>query len=270
MPSGLRGGGTLGPRPRTTPNHRTLVSHLGQLRQSPVISLDTQLPLPSRKYLSCRSLDVGTFDAAQNGPHDERGWLGTTRSCQERQAMTESQAVSESPLPRPVPVGEAREGLWAIVLARGEGVRLRPLTRRLYAEERPKQYAVLTGSRSLLPQTLDRAALAIPPERTVVVTLAEHARYLTEEFRDSRAPHVLAQPRNRGTAAGILLPAHWIHARDPKATVVVFPSDHFILEEAAFMRHVAEGAAFVQRCPEWVVLLGAQPTEAETEYGWIE
>src|SRR6266508_4120250 len=93
MPSGLRGGGTLGPRPRTTPNHRTLVSHLGQLRQSPVISLDTQLPLPSRKYLSCRSLDVGTFDAAQNGPHDERGWLGTTRSCQERQAMTESQAV---------------------------------------------------------------------------------------------------------------------------------------------------------------------------------
>lgn len=68
--------------------------------------------------------------------------------------MAESEAVLESPLPRPVPLGKTPEGLWAIVLAGGEGVRLRPLTRRLYAEERPKQYAILTGSRSLLRQTL--------------------------------------------------------------------------------------------------------------------
>ena len=33
---------------------------------------------------------------------------------------------------------------------------------------------------------------------------------------------------------------------------------------------VEEAAAFVGRHPGWIVLLGAPPTEPETEYGWIE
>ncbi len=36
------------------------------------------------------------------------------------------------------------------------------------------------------------------------------------------------------------------------------------------MGHVASVARFVRRHPEWMTLLGAQPTEPETEYGWIE
>jgi hypothetical protein len=45
-----------------------------------------------------------------------------------------------------LPEPERESNLWAIVLAGGEGRRLRALTRCLYGEERPKQYAVLTGS----------------------------------------------------------------------------------------------------------------------------
>jgi mannose-1-phosphate guanylyltransferase len=171
----------------------------------------------------------------------------------------------------PVTAGPRREGdLWAIVLAGGEGVRLRSRTRELYGEERPKQYAVLTGSESLLRQTLDRVGLVIPPRRTVIVTLASHERYLAAELTGLVDLHVLPQPVDRGTAAGVLLPAHWIRARDPQATIVVFPSDHFILEEAIFMRHVAEAARYVRAHPEWLLLLGAQPTEPESDYGWIE
>ena len=161
-------------------------------------------------------------------------------------------------------------GLWAVVLAGGEGIRLRSVTRRLYGEDRPKQYAALVGARSLLRQTLDRVGLLIPPERTVVVTLASHARYVESELRGSQRPHVLAQPYDRGTAAGVLLPAHWIRSRDADATVVVFPSDHFILEESAFMCHVAEIARAARYRPEPMILLGVEPTEPEWEYGWIE
>ena len=160
--------------------------------------------------------------------------------------------------------------LWAVVLAGGEGVRLRPLIRRVCGDERPKQYAPLIGSQSLLRRTLDRVALVVPPERTLVVTVRGHAKYIAEELHGPSAPHVLVQPENRGTAAGILFPAHWIQWRDPAATVAVFPSDHFVLEEEVFTGHVREIANAIRTRPEWIVLLGARPTEADTEYGWIE
>jgi len=100
--------------------------------------------------------------------------------------------------------------------------------------------------------------------------MASHARYLEAELAGFPKVHVLPQPSDRGTAAGVLLPAHRICARNPQATVVVFPADHFILEEARFMRRVAEVARYVKTHPEWLVLLGAQPTEPDADYGWIE
>jgi mannose-1-phosphate guanylyltransferase len=81
---------------------------------------------------------------------------------------------------------------------------------------------------------------------------------------------VLNQPGNRGTAAAVLLAAQWIEAREPQATVVFFPWDHFIGEEGVFITRVAEMVGFVERHPEWMILLGVLPSEPETEYGWIE
>lgn len=165
--------------------------------------------------------------------------------------------------------GQPVEQLWAIVLAGGEGVRLRPLVRRVCGDDRPKQYVPLLGARTLLGQTLDRAALGIPPVQTVVSTVQTHARYIAAEL-SARQARVLVQPAEHGTAPGILFPAHWISWRAPDATVAVFPSDHFILEEAAFMAHVEEVAAWVVRHPDRLVLLGAPPSDPEVEYGWIE
>jgi mannose-1-phosphate guanylyltransferase len=105
----------------------------------------------------------------------------------------------------------------------------------------------------------------------VIVAKADHAHYLREEAREAgRMPHALAQPADRGTAAGVLLPVLWVHARDPGAVVVLFPSDHLVVENARFIAHIAEVARAVRANPDWAVLLGARPDRAETEYGWIE
>jgi mannose-1-phosphate guanylyltransferase len=168
------------------------------------------------------------------------------------------------------PAPEGAQHCWAVILAGGEGMRLRPLIRQVLGADRPKQYVRLLGARTLLRQTLDRVALAIPDERTLVVTVRQHAGYITEEFAGAAHPRALAQPLDRGTAAGVLYPAHWIAWRNPEATIAVFPSDHFLLGEATFMAHVAEVAAWVDKHPERLVLLGAQPTSPEVEYGWIE
>jgi mannose-1-phosphate guanylyltransferase len=173
--------------------------------------------------------------------------------------------------PQPSPSDlRSRGDLWAVVLAGGEGLRLRALTREMYGVARPKQYAVFTGSKSLLRQTIERVALLVPPDRIVVVTQASHARFLGAELAGLPTVHVLSQPSDRGTAAGVLLPAHWIRARDPHAMVAVFPADHFILEESAFMGHVAEVVDYVRAHPDWLVLLGAPPTDPDPDYGWIE
>jgi mannose-1-phosphate guanylyltransferase len=165
---------------------------------------------------------------------------------------------------------EARDKPWGIVLAGGDGRRLRPFLREIGAEDRPKQFSELLGSRTLLQQTLNRTRLLIPGERTVVVATRPHDRFLSAERGDPEGPTILVQPSNRGTAAGILLPTHWIHREDPGALVAIFPSDHFVVEEYAFMAHVEEVSRFVAKNPREIALVGARPTEPDPELGWVE
>ena len=175
-----------------------------------------------------------------------------------------------SALPQPEFARHGSPQTWAVVLAGGDGVRLRPLVRRLFGDERPKQYLPLLGPVSLLRQTLDRVARLVPPERTVVVSRMDHAAHLDRELSGGPATRVLLQPLDRGTGMAVLFASHWIRQWDPEATVTVFPSDHFILEEDDFVAHTAEVMAFAARHPERLVLLGAPPTHPETEYDWIK
>jgi len=190
--------------------------------------------------------------------------------------MIAPEACGVVPLPAGRDIGtiralDATTRTWAVVLAGGQGMRLRALTRHVYGDERPKQFAVLTGSESLLHQTIDRVSLLVPRERTVVVTMAEHGSHVAAELRRQRpAPHVLEQPVDRGTAAAVLFAARWIAFRDPDATIVTIPSDHYVDRDALFMRHVADAVRAGNEEPGCIALLGAEPTEPEADYGWIE
>lgn len=161
--------------------------------------------------------------------------------------------------------------MWAVLLAGGEGSRLRPLLRHALGEERPPQYVPLLGPRSLLRETLERTALRIPSARTVVMTVRAHVPYVAEEFTGvSDPPYVLVQPRDRGTAPAILHAARWIGRRDPEAMLAVFPCDHFVLGAATFMAHMLDVVRASVSWPERVTLLGATPPSAGSDHGWIE
>jgi len=159
--------------------------------------------------------------------------------------------------------------VWTIVLAGGEGERLRPLITRWLGVHRPKQYCTFIGSHSMLRHTLDRAERLTGVERTLVVVASHHEPRLWDRLAPHHEEAIIAQPRNRDTAAGIFLPLAYIGARDPEATIIILPSDHFVHPQEAFLTGIGRAVQAVQYQPDKLILLGVRPDTAETEYGWI-
>ena len=162
-----------------------------------------------------------------------------------------------------------REDLWIVVLAGGEGVRLKAFTREALGTDRPKQFCRIIGTRSMLRHTWDRARRLVPPERIITVITAGQERYLEEEAQGGVPGTVLVQPENKETAPGLLLPLLWIARRNPVATVSVFPADHFIGEEDRFEDHMRAAVRAAVHLRRRVILLGVEADGPETSYGWI-
>jgi mannose-1-phosphate guanylyltransferase len=159
----------------------------------------------------------------------------------------------------------------AIVLAGGSGQRLRSFVYRLRGDALPKQYVRFTGSRSLLEQAFDRVERLIPPERVFTIAGLSHLQFPeAEDQLGGRSPGtVILQPENKETAPGVLLPLLHLVARYPDSVVAVFPSDHFIDPEGLFMGYVDLAFQAVEHHPASLVLLGAEPHHAESEYGYV-
>jgi mannose-1-phosphate guanylyltransferase len=162
------------------------------------------------------------------------------------------------------------EHLWAIILAGGDGLRLREYLKTNRNIDRPKQFANIIGTHSMLRHTIERAKRIVPIQRMRIVVNTQHLKYVHAEVPEPERKSLFILPCNRETAVSILLPVVQILAQDPSACVTVFPSDHFILEEERFMNFVESAVDYVHRSPETVVLVGIPSKDADTNYGWIE
>ena len=160
--------------------------------------------------------------------------------------------------------------LWSIVLAGGEGTRLSALVHRWLGRPTPKQYCSFVGTRSMFQHTLDRAARLTPPARMVTVVARHHRRDALAQLDGRSGSTILFQPTNRDTAAGVFLPLTYIRARAPQATVVLYPSDHFVYPEDRFLEAVRRAVRIAESQPDRVVILGVPPDRLELDYGWIQ
>lgn len=160
------------------------------------------------------------------------------------------------------PCTAVKTGLWSIVLAAGSGRRLAGVTGGV-----PKQFWRPKGGTSLLDVTLGRVAPLSVPEHTVVIVDLSHRQHVLT-LSPGRAGVVLFQPSDRGTATGVLLALTPVLDADPEAVVLLTPSDHGVRNEDRFRRGVLEAVRRVRRHND-VVLFGAEPTQANDDYGWI-
>jgi len=165
---------------------------------------------------------------------------------------------------------KAQDHEWAVILAGGDGTRLKPLTRKISGDERPKQFCSMLGGATLLEETQQRSALELADERTLYVVNQLHRPYYGPILGEQRLNNLVAQPGNRGTAPAILYSLFRIAARDPEAVVAFFPSDHFISDDVTFMAYVRVALDTARQRRDLVVLLGLEPESPEVEYGWIE
>jgi len=157
-----------------------------------------------------------------------------------------------------------------VILAGREGFRLRPLTRSISGDDRPKQFCAVVGTGTLLSDTQRRAALIAPANRALIVVTKRHECFYRPLLGDMRKSAVVVQPENRGTAPAVLYALLRIAKSAPEDLVAFLPSDHFVSDDEAFMAHVERAFGACRQQPGLVILLGIKATNAELGYDWIE
>lgn len=158
---------------------------------------------------------------------------------------------------------------WALVLAAGDGTRLRSLTTLHSGTSIPKQFCSLHGGASLCQEALKRGQAISSPTQLCIIVAAQHRHWWQAEFDGLAAANVIVQPKNLGTAIGILLPLLRIVDRDPQARIVLLPADHHVEDEAVLTEATHRAIANTALRPNEVVLLGIEPEEPDTELGYI-
>lgn len=159
---------------------------------------------------------------------------------------------------------------WAVLLAGGDGTRLRSLTLEIAGDARPKQFCSLWGGKTLLTQTRERLEPLFSQDRTMFVVTRAHEEFFREDLRDADDSLIIVQPQNRGTGIAISAALLRVLQREADPLVAFFPCDHYYSDDDAFAQTIRSAIACARQHPDSIILLGAEAHYPETEYGWIE
>ncbi len=158
-----------------------------------------------------------------------------------------------------------------IILAAGEGKRLKSFVKKWSGSDLPKQYVKFTEEGSSLERTFQRVEKVISREKLFTVVDQQHLQYpeAFDQLKCRPEGRLVCQPQNKETAPGLLLPLIHLLKRYPHADVAVFPSDHHIEEDDLFSSYLEQAFSVVADDPSRIVLLGIEPNRPEVEYGYI-
>ena len=152
-----------------------------------------------------------------------------------------------------------------VILAGGSGTRFWPRSRRA----RAKQVLALDGERSMIQQTVERLKPLAGMDKIWVITNEYLAHEIADQLHGVPAQQIVQEPVARNTAPACGLAAFLIERENPNAVLGIFPSDHVIAGEPRFLKALQKGIA-VAAAGDNMVVLGIEPTRAETGYGYIE
>lgn len=153
-----------------------------------------------------------------------------------------------------------------VIMAGGIGSRFWPMS----TPECPKQFIDVLGcGRTLLQLTADRFKGLCPVENIWVVTSENYAAIVKEQLPEIPESNILKEPCRRNTAPCIAYVSWRIKKNNPRANVVVTPSDHIVMNVPEFQRVVLSALSFTAE-NDAIVTLGMKPTRPETGFGYIQ
>ena len=154
---------------------------------------------------------------------------------------------------------------YGVIMAGGGGTRFWPLSR----HEIPKQLLNLSGRDLMINETVDRVATLADKSDIFIVTNVDQVPGMKRATEGRIRPdHILSEPSARNTAACIGYAALEIIKKYGDGIMCIFPSDHFIRDEAAFTATLKE-AIEVADAEDALLTLGITPTFPSTGYGYI-
>ena len=107
------------------------------------------------------------------------------------------------------------------------------------------------------------------PENVWIVTNARYADIVHEQLPDVPRQNILCEPCRRNTAPCIAYVSWRIKKKDPRANIVVTPSDHIVMNTTEFQRVMTQCMRFTSET-DAILTLGMKPTRPETGYGYIQ
>lgn len=155
---------------------------------------------------------------------------------------------------------------YAVIMAGGVGSRFWPVS----TSEYPKQFHDMLGTgQTLLQRTYSRMQKFIPQENILILTNERYKEIVEEQIPNILPKNLVLEPCMRNTAPCILYASMKINKRNPKAVMIVAPSDAWIEDEKAFMHNVISCFNAAQRDNN-ILTLGIVPTFPNTGYGYIQ
>jgi mannose-1-phosphate guanylyltransferase len=159
-----------------------------------------------------------------------------------------------------------KENAYVVIMAGGIGSRFWPLSKRAL----PKQFIDFLGTgKSLIRHTYERFAKQFDPSHIYIVTNRDYAPLVLEHLPEIGSEQLLVEPSAKNTAPCVALASYHIASINPNAVLVVAPSDHLILDEAAFHERIGEAVDFVSS-NHILCTMGIKPTRPDTGYGYIQ
>jgi mannose-1-phosphate guanylyltransferase len=151
-------------------------------------------------------------------------------------------------------------------MAGGVGSRFWPMS----TPEQPKQFIDVLGvGKTLLQLTVERFGDLVAPENIWVVTNEKYADIVKAQLPSMPETNILCEPCRRNTAPCIAYVSWRIKKKDPKANIVVTPSDHIVMNVQEFQRVINDCMKFTSDT-DAIITLGMKPSRPETGYGYIQ